>query len=480
MRNAAQGPLAISAGRCFIYCRISQDGSREGLGVARQEQDCRAKAAAEGLEVVDVFVDNDLGASNLSRRQRPAYEEMLERVRSGDAGVVVTYSNSRLTRRPSEWIELINLANVGSMQIVTCVSGDYDLTTADGRAVALTIAAWDAAEAERTGERVRRAIRERVSNGMPKHNRYRTFGYNRDWSVNEEEASRVRDAFKRFVEGESVQSIVESWKTSGVVVGGGKTLYHSTVRNVLTRPLYAGLMVHRGAVVGRTCVPVIVDESVWNAAQALFGETAPPRSGRNARKYLLAGLVTCGRCGFPMAGKAVTKSKTGRHNYECSRASGGCGGMGVSGQRVEALVLSVVRQGLIVGQSEAEPESFDYASKIAEVDADLQVLQAGIADGTMRAIDVSDAIKAISGRRRELERGAAEAEITAPPSRFERWDEFGSASLSARVAAIRRHVKGVVVNEAASKAWNPHRILIYTSRGNEVPGWSITPVLAAA
>ena len=154
--------------------------------------------------------------------------------------------------------------------------------------------------------------------------------------------------------------------------------------------------------------------------------------------------------------------------------------MGVSGQRVEALELSVVRQGLIVGQSEAEPESFDYASKIAEVDADLQVLQAGIADGTMRAIDVSDAIKAISGRRRELERGAAEAEITAPPSRFERWDEFGSASLSARVAAIRRHVKGVVVNEAASKAWNPHRILIYTSRGNEVPGWSITPVLAAA
>ena len=50
-------------------------------------------------------------------------------------------------------MELINLASNGRLQIATVVSRRHDLTTADGRAVALTVAAWDAAESDRVSER---------------------------------------------------------------------------------------------------------------------------------------------------------------------------------------------------------------------------------------------------------------------------------------------------------------------------------------
>ena len=45
-----------------VYCRISDDREGAGLGVARQEADCRQRAAALGWTVVGLYVDNDLSA----------------------------------------------------------------------------------------------------------------------------------------------------------------------------------------------------------------------------------------------------------------------------------------------------------------------------------------------------------------------------------------------------------------------------------
>ena len=43
--------------RAAIYCRISQDRGGAGLGVTRQEEDCRALSARKGWDVVAFGVD---------------------------------------------------------------------------------------------------------------------------------------------------------------------------------------------------------------------------------------------------------------------------------------------------------------------------------------------------------------------------------------------------------------------------------------
>jgi DNA invertase Pin-like site-specific DNA recombinase len=57
-----------------IYCRISDDHEGAGLGVSRQEADCRDLAAARGWEVVAVYTDNDTSA--YSGKPRPGYRAM--------------------------------------------------------------------------------------------------------------------------------------------------------------------------------------------------------------------------------------------------------------------------------------------------------------------------------------------------------------------------------------------------------------------
>ena len=63
--------------RAVIDTRISRDA--EGEGVERQRQDCLDRAAPEGWQVVDVLVENDVGASSYSRKPRPLYGQLLER-----------------------------------------------------------------------------------------------------------------------------------------------------------------------------------------------------------------------------------------------------------------------------------------------------------------------------------------------------------------------------------------------------------------
>ncbi|MFQ6194156.1 recombinase family protein [Streptomyces sp. NPDC000405] len=63
------------ATRAAIYVRISQDRGGAGLGVARQEADCRALCAQKGWDVVDVYPDNDVSA--YSGAPRPKWQELL-------------------------------------------------------------------------------------------------------------------------------------------------------------------------------------------------------------------------------------------------------------------------------------------------------------------------------------------------------------------------------------------------------------------
>lgn len=143
-------PLRAAA----VYVRISDDSLGLGLGVARQETDCRALADRLGLQVIQVYSDNDLSAS--TGRRRPQFEAMLRDCADGVVQVVVAYSTSRLTRRPAELERLVSLHESFGTTFATVASGSVDLATADGRLVARILASADAAEVERASERIRR------------------------------------------------------------------------------------------------------------------------------------------------------------------------------------------------------------------------------------------------------------------------------------------------------------------------------------
>ena len=99
------------------------------------------------MQAAEPYRENDTSASR-SRTKRPVYAAMLADLRAGMADVLVAYSTSRLTRRPLDYERLIGLVSQTGLQILTVISGDVDLATAYGRAIARVLSAMDAVEAD--------------------------------------------------------------------------------------------------------------------------------------------------------------------------------------------------------------------------------------------------------------------------------------------------------------------------------------------
>jgi DNA invertase Pin-like site-specific DNA recombinase len=306
-----------------IYVRISQDTEGTEAGVQRQEHDCRELADRMGLHVVDVYRDNDIGASSKSTKARPAYKRMLDDVRAGKFSTILAYSNSRITRRPLEWEELISLADSNhKLQVHTVASSSADFSTADGRMILRYLAAADAAEAERMGERIARAKLDAV-----KHGRYRggarPFGYESDGvTPREPEFSAIAEASRRFIAGESLNSIAKDFAGRGFTgtINTQKKLTRDQLREILKRPRNAALMEHRGKIVGPASWPAAVSEEVFTTVKRkLEDPSRVTNRGRNSAYHLGSSTYLCGICGSIMR---VGKSSSGSYRvYRCKAKS---------------------------------------------------------------------------------------------------------------------------------------------------------------
>lgn len=299
--------------RARIYLRISNDREGREIGVGRQEETCRELASRLKAEVVDPpYVDNDAGASTLSKAPRPDYDRLLADAEEDPGSLILAYSNSRLTRRPYEWEDLIRLYERARVTVHTWASGTADLSKADGRAVARTIAAWDAAEAERTGERVKEDVQRRAKAGLF-HGGGRSFGWTEDHEREPTEAAILEDWVNRIIEGEDVRSLSREAIEKGIPTVRGGTWRPSIIRQMVMNPRIAGLRALNGEILGKAVWPAVVSREKWEQVVRILED--PARRANHSttyRVYLLSGLALCDQCDVTVGSNVTVSKKNGR------------------------------------------------------------------------------------------------------------------------------------------------------------------------
>jgi site-specific DNA recombinase len=186
--------------------RISSYPTGAGLGMARQEEDCRELCQRLGWPVFQMYRDNDVSA--YSGRPRPAWRQLLADIDAGLADAVVCWHVDRLTRSPRELEEVIDLHDKRGIALAT-VTGELDLSTPTGRMLARMLGAAARHEAEHKAERHRRAGLQKARAGKPhRAGNRRSYGYQPDGiTVIADEACIIAEAAARALAGESMRSI---------------------------------------------------------------------------------------------------------------------------------------------------------------------------------------------------------------------------------------------------------------------------------
>lgn len=305
------------AKNAVIYCRISSDRGGEGLGVARQQEDCEKLAQQLGWKVSRVIIDNDRSA--YSGRKRPGYEELLSGLRNGTFDGVISWHSDRLHRRPIELEEYIHVCQAQNIRTHTARGGEVDLATPEGmlRAGMLgQIARYESAhKSERLVRQEQQAAEQGKWRGGP-----RPFGYKPGaQELEPREADAVRAAYEAVLDGRSLASIVREWEAQGLKTTRGNSFTTLQLRAVLLREKNYGASIYRKEVVKTDAFPAIVSEEVFSTAKSVL--TAPGRRMNSSTKgkWLLSGIALCGKCndGSKMITAAVGTPQKKISTYRC-------------------------------------------------------------------------------------------------------------------------------------------------------------------
>lgn len=399
-----------------IYARISSDVEGSGLGVARQVQDCRRLADSLGWAVGEEYVDNDLSA--YSGKARPSYLRMLEDLRDGLRDAVIVYHVDRLTRRPVELEEFVAAVDAAKVRHVRFVVGDMDLGTGDGLMIARMLGAMAAHESATKSRRVKRKMEQNAAQGLPHGGRTRPYGYGEDKiAVRGDEASVVRALATRYLAGESLRSLATWLDTDGIRTVNGNPWQTSTLRAMLSSGRIAGLRQHNGTVVGPAVWAGIITEDEHRRILARMAERKS--SGRRTpQRYLLSGLLRCGRCG----GRLFSSPRRTTRRYVCQSGPdhGGCGRLTVTADALERLISDAVIYRLdtpaladaLTGRAAKDEQTAAVAERLSVDRAQLDELAGAYATTKITMREWMTARKPIESRIADAERRLSRATRT--------------------------------------------------------------------
>ncbi|WP_081235404.1 recombinase family protein [Mycobacterium avium] len=387
--------MSTNTVKAAVYLRMSVE---KELGIARQREDCLKLCQAKGWTPVE-FIDDGVSAS--TGKRRPGYEDMLAAIRDGSVQAVVVWDLDRLFRRPVELEAFMDVADGHQLKLAS-VSGDVDLSTAQGRLVARLKGAVARHEVEHKVARQKRAARQKAEAGRPQWRR--AFGYVPDTrakadddgtrQVDERQAQLVKQAYHDLLTGDvrSITAIAERWNAAKAYNHAGVPWTPSTVSQFLRKPRNCALREYDGEIVGPGTWPGLVDEATWRAVQLkLDAPTAGLyRRGRrpgakSVRKHPLTGVLLCGRegCNGTLSGNWVmqkTGGKSGRpkagqkkepHSgqtaHSITYACKTCRGVSIRAEHVTPLLYGLVAERL--GRDDAKDLLKAEAIDLAEAEA---------------------------------------------------------------------------------------------------------------
>lgn len=276
-------PIERRVTRCAIYTRKSTErGLDQAVNSLETQRDvCRSyircQAHRNWTELTRRYDDGGYSGGTLVR---PALRRLIGDIEAGRIDMVVIYKIDRLTRSLLDFVRLIDVLEKYGVSFVS-VTQSFDTSDSMGRLILNVLLTFAQFERELMSDRVRdkkmAMIRKGLfAGGLP------PFGYLVEkggrLALDEDRAPIVAELFDLYPKCAAVRELVSDlarrgcrtrrWVTRAGKTKGGQPITAAVVRQILSNPLYAGFVVHRGEWI-EAQVPPLVRREQWDLVQAV-------------------------------------------------------------------------------------------------------------------------------------------------------------------------------------------------------------------
>ena len=292
--------------RCAIYTRKSSD---EGLeqdfnSLDAQREACEAYIASQRHEgwvpMPDHYDDGGISGGHL---ERPALQRLMAEVDAKQVDQIVVYKIDRLTRSLADFAKLVDRLDAAEASFVS-VTQSFNTATSMGRLTLNVLLSFAQFEREVTAERIRDKIAASKRKGLWMGGNV-PLGYEPDGRtlrINPDEAEIIRKVYNLYDDWGAMNMVREaaarldlrskSRHAPDGCLRGGNLMSRGQLHHILTNPIYAGRIRHKGQVFeGKH--PAIIDPALWDALQERMsgGAAKARRSKQHLNPSPLAGKI---------------------------------------------------------------------------------------------------------------------------------------------------------------------------------------------
>lgn len=341
-KPAKKAADAVTTLKAAIYIRVSTQYQvdRASLPVQREELINYAKYA---LDITDCVVFEDAGYS-AKNTDRPDYQRMMARVRTGEFSHLLVWKIDRISRNLLDFAAMY--AELKKLGIVFVSKNEqFDTSSAMGEAMLKIILVFAELERNMTSERVSAVMLSRANDGIWNGGKV-PFGYaydkdSKQFSIIEDEAQVVLHIYDLYESVKSLTTVAKSLNEKGVRSRTGKPWNPTTVRTMLTNPFYAGTYRYNYRdessksftvkdkdewVLVLDQHPAIVTPERQEIIAVMLqskqrGWAGAGMTYQRKNIHIFAGLLKCGCCGYTMIASPDRERSDGWRPsvYKCSR-----------------------------------------------------------------------------------------------------------------------------------------------------------------
>lgn len=307
-RPSIRGEQGIAYYRVSSTGQVNTDYDPEGISLPAQRVASKERARELGIALVDEYIDP--GKSGKTIDQRPAFQEMIARIKA-DRGIkhVFVYALSRFARnRYDDAIMMMTLERLG-VQLHSATEKNLDATPA-GQAMHGMIAVFNEYQVRVSGEDIKYKMGQKAIKGGTLG--LASLGYLnvreqfegrevRTVAIDQERAPFVIMAFELYATGKfNFRTLQEALTTAGFRTRptkrwGARPISVNKIGELLRDRYYLGFVRYNGEEYPGRHEPLISQELFDRVQRVLYAERRAGTRHRTHNHYL-KGLIWCDRC----------------------------------------------------------------------------------------------------------------------------------------------------------------------------------------